>query len=206
MTKTRVGIPRAVRENVLREFSHRCAVCGATEPQIDHIDENPANNDPLNLLPLCPNCHLRDKHNPTAQHSPDKLMLFRKYKDPAILDPRFHPLFERAQFLSIHEIKSSLEEFSARIGELLQFVCALQMGEFYERQLHALFGEPPPAFLLYMAGRAKGQAEVDRQVGEYVSRCRNSRSEVMRLLVELLRYQDWSLTGERPNLRNGTTT
>ena len=62
--KTRTDIPKTVREAVLKEFNHRCAVCGGDRPHLDHIDEDPSNNDPFNLLPLCPNCHIRDRHNP----------------------------------------------------------------------------------------------------------------------------------------------
>ncbi len=67
MSKQRVSIPKAVRDKILAEFNHRCAVCGADRPHIDHIDEDPSNNEPMNLLPLCPNCHLTDKHNPTSK-------------------------------------------------------------------------------------------------------------------------------------------
>lgn len=97
--KKRLPIPRAVRDSVLREFSHRCAICGADRPQIHHIDEDPSNNDPVNLLPICPNCHLTDQHNPTAPADPQKLALFRRYKDPTILSPQFEPLFSRASYL-----------------------------------------------------------------------------------------------------------
>jgi hypothetical protein len=55
MRKARPSILRPIKDSVLREFNHRCAICGKERPQIHHIDENPANNDPLNLIPLCPN-------------------------------------------------------------------------------------------------------------------------------------------------------
>src|SRR6266852_5884563 len=92
-SKTRKAVPKATRSQVLAEFNHRCAVCGTDRPQIHHIDENPSNNDPMNLIPLCPNCHLTDQHNPTQPIDPAKLSLFRQYKDPMILTPQFHPLF-----------------------------------------------------------------------------------------------------------------
>src|ERR1035441_2967653 len=89
MPSRRPAILRPARERVLSEFCHRCPICGGEKPQVHHIDENPTNNDLLNLLPLCPNCHLTDQHNPTAPMVPAKLALFRKFKDPTILSPQF---------------------------------------------------------------------------------------------------------------------
>ena len=49
---------------VLERDGHQCRNCKETmwlgEPipiQLDHIDGNPGNHDPLNLRLLCPNCH-----------------------------------------------------------------------------------------------------------------------------------------------------
>src|SRR5579883_3474314 len=97
--KTRKGIPRATRENLLKEFSHKCSMCGASNPQIHHLDENPSNNSILNLLPLCPNCHLSDQHNPTTRRPYALLSLFRRHKSPVILSPQFQVVFERMNFL-----------------------------------------------------------------------------------------------------------
>lgn len=95
----RKAIPKAVKDAVLKEFNHHCAMCNTANPHVHHIDENPENNDPQNLLPLCPNCHLLDHHNPTAVVDPKKLSLFRQFKDPRILSSEFHPLFIRLRFL-----------------------------------------------------------------------------------------------------------
>ncbi|MDQ3011542.1 MAG: HNH endonuclease, partial [Acidobacteriota bacterium] len=78
---------------MLKEFNYRCAICAIDNPQLHHIDETPSNNDPMNLVPLCPNCHLIDQHNPTRTLDPIKLSLFRKFKDPFILKSQFDPLF-----------------------------------------------------------------------------------------------------------------
>jgi 5-methylcytosine-specific restriction endonuclease McrA len=87
----RVTIPRATCDALLREFHHRCAICGGDRPHIHHIDEDPSHNDLSNLLPLCPNCHLQDQHDPTAPMNRDKLQLFRAHRDPMILHERFIP-------------------------------------------------------------------------------------------------------------------
>ena len=71
----RQTLPKAKRESILREFNHRCAICGSDRPHIHHIDEDATNNELENLLPLCPNCHLLDQHNPTSPVDPRKLYL-----------------------------------------------------------------------------------------------------------------------------------
>ena len=50
----------AVRREVLIEASYRCAVprcLTALAIDVHHIDENASNNDPSNLIALCPTCH-----------------------------------------------------------------------------------------------------------------------------------------------------
>ena len=132
MPKNRVPVSKAVKEKVLAEFNHRCAVCGADRPQIDHIDEDPSNNDPMNLLPLCPNCHLTDRHNPTSRIENKKLALFRQFKDPAILSPQFHPLYLRLGFVdSINLSDEPVESLEKQANELIDFIRALNMGSFY---------------------------------------------------------------------------
>lgn len=42
----------------LQHHAHECAVCGFDKiVAIHHIDENKQNNNPSNLIPLCPNHH-----------------------------------------------------------------------------------------------------------------------------------------------------
>ena len=46
-----------------RKYKKRvtCEACGSRGPKlhIHHADRNPANNDPANLVTLCPSCHLK---------------------------------------------------------------------------------------------------------------------------------------------------
>ena len=145
-TQKRRAIPVKIRAEVLREWRHRCAVCGADGPQVHHIDEDHSNNDPANLLPLCPNHHLRDQHDPTSKIAPRKLALFRRYKDPAILSPQFEPLFRRLLFLDdvgrppskSAGALAAVYELEERANELSAFVRALGMGEFYGEQIATL--------------------------------------------------------------------
>ena len=110
-------------------------MCGTYKPHVHHIDDNRNNNDPLNLLPLCPNCHLTDQHNPTTKLEPERLKLFRAHKDPIILTPQFAPLFRRIRFLENVSDSQDVSELQASAGELCRFVSALNMGKFYSEQL-----------------------------------------------------------------------
>jgi hypothetical protein len=191
--KTRVSIPSSVREAVLREFNHRCAICGADRPQLHHIDENPENNDPGNLLPTCPNCHLTDQHNPTVPADPEKLALFRRYKDPAILAPQFEPLFARLKFLAGITDSNDSAELQDKVAELTAFIYHLEMGEFYAQVISQLLKAPSRGRAFVLGGPLDShEEEEDREFdSEYRQQLRSARSEVYRLVVELLRYQMW---------------
>ena len=193
MTKKRVVIPAKVRKAVLSEFNHRCAICGTDKPHLHHIDEDPSNNDPMNLLPLCPNCHLSDHHNPTAHLDPEKLRLFRTYKDPTILIPEFEPLFRRLHFLDRIEDNSEVEELEARINELCAFVYALEMGSFYGKLIENLTERPK---IIPIVGPSIPDIDYAIRVmihqGDYREQLRKVRNRVYDLVVELLRYQKWA--------------
>ncbi len=188
MVKNRVTPSKAVREAVLAEFNHRCAVCGKDRPQIHHIDEDPSNNDPINLIPLCPNCHLIDQHNPTLPIDPAKLSLFRRYKDPVILGPQFDPLFRRLRFLDdIGDDPKEAGEVERKSLELVAFVRVLQMGEFYSRQIQELVRRPHHSGIIDEGYSARAK-ELSR---EYLKNLPAVRDRVYDLAVELLRYQTW---------------
>jgi hypothetical protein len=194
MAKERLAIPRATQDKVLSEYNHRCAVCGADKPHFHHIDENPSNNDPMNLIPLCPNHHLTDQHDPTRAIEPEKLKLFRQFKDPAILKTQFHPLFVRLRFLDYIDTSSDALQLENKAKELVNFVAALEMGSFYSNSISGLTKRPPH---LYFA--IAGDDEVERKeklkyelhLQQYLEKLRSSRDEVYALCVELLRFQNW---------------
>jgi hypothetical protein len=203
MAKQRPSLPKAVREAVLTEFSHRCAMCGADRPQLHHIDGNPSHNETDNLIPLCPSCHLVDQHNPTQPIDPEKLRLFRRFKDPTILRPEFDPLFRRALFL-IQLVNAPFDVESVRhsVEELVAFVTALKMGEFYGKKLHTLLDKPP---LIYMWTSDTPESEFHRQRVEEEQAFRQkllaNREASISLLIELLRYQGWAHVATKPTPR-----
>jgi hypothetical protein len=57
--KIRISVPEEVAAEVLVASDHTCCKCEerGLPVQIHHIDENPANGDPLNLGVLCLRCH-----------------------------------------------------------------------------------------------------------------------------------------------------
>ncbi|WBL24277.1 HNH endonuclease signature motif containing protein [Zunongwangia sp. HGR-M22] len=62
--KKRISIPQKnkVRAELQKEIGSVCPFCTNSDVghfQIHHIDEDPSNNDSINLLLICPNCHSR---------------------------------------------------------------------------------------------------------------------------------------------------
>lgn len=192
---TREAIPKKLKDALLDEYDHRCAVCGGDRPHVHHIDEDAGNNELQNLLPLCPNCHLRDQHNPTRKIDIPKLQLFRKFKDPSILKPQFHPIYMRQIFLAaVERGDESTSELEAQAAELIEFVSALEMGEFYSKRLTELIGPLRRAFIMSLGGGPDPAYERQRRAanGDYCDKLISNRDSAQALLVELLRYQSWA--------------
>lgn len=194
MAKPRKSIPRAIKDEVLKEFNHRCAVCGTDRPQLHHIDEDPSNNDPLNIIPLCPNCHLINQHDPTQPIDGEKLVLFRKYKDPLILKSQFHSLFKRLKFLNSITDDSDAHELDTRAEELVDFISEMKMGSFYAKKLAELLRMVHTPKII-MVGSAQSK-RFNRETREkdrirYLVQLKEVREKVKNLVVECLRYQNW---------------
>lgn len=194
MSKQRVSIPKAVSEAVLKEYRHKCAMCGRHTPQLHHIDQNPSNNNDQNLIPLCPNCHLQDIHDPTRPPDPAKLRLFRRYKDPLILDARFHPIFMRAQFLYDEALRSRQHRFKDFANELLDFVGELSMGAFYRKKIlsHLNYVYSHYAVKLQDDGQPTDKKAVAASPELRTAAHQLCTESIEALIVELLRYQDWT--------------
>jgi hypothetical protein len=196
MPSRRPSIPKAIRDMVLNEFNHRCAMCGADRPQIHHIDGDPANNVPENLLPLCPNNHLLDSHNPTQPVDADKLRLLRQFKDPLVLSPAFDPLFRRTLFLlQLRDIPFNQDVIESQAEELVAFVRALAMGTFYADRLQQLLSYPPnPGVWTENSSELEIRQHRDRSILMFRGKLLSNRDAAVCLIVELLRYQPWTPT------------
>jgi len=193
--KKRISIPKAVSEAVLKEYHHRCAVCGRHEPQLHHIDQNPSNNDSANLLPLCPNCHLQDTHAPTTPLDPKKIRLFRRCKDPFILDSRFHPLWTRLTYLRIEE-KDRIISWEYSCQDFLMFIKSFQMGEYYSTRIKWILNDPLDHFIVHLI--QKGESVTKESIASDETRHKevyeHRASIIEDLCVEMLRYQGWQLS------------
>ena len=70
LKQKRKHISSKLRYYILNRDGFACAKCGATVKdcrrlEIDHIDENATNNDPINLQTLCDQCNLGKTHQQT---------------------------------------------------------------------------------------------------------------------------------------------
>jgi hypothetical protein len=198
MAKKRTDIPKAVGESVMKEYNHMCSVCGRYRPQLHHVDRNPANNDRLNLLPLCPNCHLQDAHDPTQPPDSRRLRLFRLYKDPMILDPRFQPVFKRMLPLYDEGMRKNwIKLFVYKVNELLDFIEELEMGKFYRKKLHDYLQNPIVHHNIKRVQDHTGPSpdpapeQYEANVALQDEAFRYSLGLVEELIVEQLRYQGW---------------
>jgi hypothetical protein len=191
----REPIPKKLRDAVLAEYNHRCAVCGNDRPQLHHIDEDSSNSISDNLLPLCPNCHLSDQHNPTRQVEVKKLHLFRRFKDPGILKPQFHPVYKRQLFLDdVVVCDEPVQELFRQVTELRELVKALEMGDFYFNRLGELLALEFPYYQICLALGTDPDKEAERMIGNrrYRQKLVTNRESARDLLVEQLRYQRWA--------------
>lgn len=56
--KERIPIPAKTKAFVLERAEYKCQLCAnSVHPEIHHIDKNPSNNSPSNLIVLCPTHH-----------------------------------------------------------------------------------------------------------------------------------------------------
>mgnify|MGYP000535099185 CR=1 FL=1 len=78
----RVPIPKDIQAEILFRSDHTCAICRnrSVGAQIHHIDSKSDNNDPNNLIVLCPNDH--DKASSTStmskSYQPPELVKYRE--------------------------------------------------------------------------------------------------------------------------------
>lgn len=78
----RPKVPRKIADDILFRSDRKCCICRrqGIRPQIHHIDGNSSNNDPDNLIPLCPNCHSEIEQKGGSGRDCTQGVL-RKYRD-----------------------------------------------------------------------------------------------------------------------------
>jgi hypothetical protein len=192
MKMKRKAIPKKIKEIILKEYRHKCAICAGDGPQMHHIDEDPENNDINNIIPLCPNCHLRDQHDPTAGIDTGRLKLFRKYKDPAILCSQFYPLYRRFKFIYNIDATKDYKELYLQASDLIEFVGVLNFGSYYSGQIYKLCS----SHLMAMIEHLKEPSVVlygnmDTETSNIIDKIKNNIEAIESMLIELIRYQNW---------------
>jgi hypothetical protein len=172
--KTRTPILKKTKEAILKEYHHKCAFGHANPPQpeLHHIDGNPSNNDSLNLLPLCPNCH-----SYISKFDPRILLLFRKYKKNEILATEFKPLFNKVALISELSDDDYFSYCFALGKDLVAFVSTLKNGKYYAPKINKLIRAAP---------------EPDPETPEeWKASLKQRRENIMELIAELLTFQNW---------------
>jgi hypothetical protein len=162
------------RRSVLEEFSYLCAICGQRRPHIHHIDGYNSNDDAMNLIPLCPNHHLTDSHDPTRPLPPELLTLLRKYRDPFILHPRFFPIYARLS--AFYNKQAKFSDLAQTAEDIVAFLRPFSMGQYYSEAINNVF-------TVFFS--IESEDILDVRYAAVLARAEE-------LLVEMLRYQGWS--------------
>jgi len=193
MQKDRISMTKVIKDALFKEYHHRCAICNSENPHIHHIDDDPSNNDIMNLIPLCPNCHLQDHHDPTKHIEQEKLKWFRKYKDPSILKPEFHPLYIRLLFFNSIEDETNITELQSNIEELSKFIEGLNMGKFYSTKIRKIAKKPAYVRVWVVDSESAQRNKMLNNVEtkEYLDKINKVKNDIFALVFEVLRYQDW---------------
>ncbi len=192
---SRKAIPKAVRDSVLKEYRHRCAICGDDYDHLHHIDEDPSNSVESNLIPLCANHHVRDAHNPTQPIDSRIMQFFRTYRDPIILTAQFRILFERFDRIYADEC-ADRERAATYANDFLKFVNVMHMGEYYRKRLSycVIPSDATSSIKLDPAINKPNQQidEWDKRLQRAYSDALNSRRKLAAELVfELAQQQSW---------------
>ena len=180
---------------MLSEFNHLCAICGGPRPQLHHIDSDICNHDPDNLIPLCPNHHLTDAHDPTQPIDSGLLALIREYRDPAVLDPRFQPIFKRLKLIK-KRLASPPERPSQQwfhqafeaIIDVWRFLRVFEKGAYYADEIVRSFGMPNKHDDVFPNQSSALSLDFMTKAKEPTFPL----SKTEELLMEFIRYQTWA--------------
>jgi hypothetical protein len=177
----------------VQQTERRCLDEGAVT-----VREDRTNNEELNLLPLCPSCHLTDLHDPTAPVDRLKLRLFREYRDISILAPEFHPIFRRLRFVLDPESLQSVDEAHTQVTDLIAFLHQFDKGQYYHVQVNELLTVRPYREWVASldepdgAHAARKRDHDERELARFKRAVAEQRAKVMGFVVEMLTYQPWA--------------
>jgi len=203
---SRKSIPQNIVNQVMKEFSSICAMCDKTDPQLHHIDEEPSNNDPQNLIPLCTDCHLIKIHKKSI-YPREIIKLFRVHKSKLILSVKFLPIYKRMKFLLVSDINSyDSKELRDEYDDLISFISAMKMGDIYSKRIKDILFFPAEYCVAVV--HYQPDPDYDRLVGtsrsypsesstkgsslkEFKKMYQENNDKIIELIIEQLVYQDW---------------
>jgi hypothetical protein len=208
--KKRKSIPLKIEKQITKQYSNLCAICGKADPQVHHIDENPSNNEPLNIIPLCTDCHLIKIHKKNI-YPREIIRLFRVYKSKLILSDKFLPIFNRMKFLLAEDISSyDSKVLQSEYNDLISFIKAMEMGILYAGKIKKLLyfpleyhveivAYPPDPEYDALVGRSSSSTYSSKSnnkgssIKAFTDMYRENKEKVIGLIIEQLIYQKWVL-------------
>ncbi len=120
MPKKRVPIPQRDVDELLVSCKHLCCLCERPFVKIHHIDEDPSNNDPDNIIPLCGYCHdlVVAKVNGARKYTERQLKIYREKH------------IEKYSKFPQPDIGKELEELKLRLEKMESYI--KKQGDFNE--------------------------------------------------------------------------
>lgn len=203
--KTRRKIPKAVVDKVKQEFHHRCALCRADYCEVHHIDEDPSNNDPDNLIPLCPNCHHGRVHG-RGGHRIDAgaLRRYRTIGNRFVATPAYDLLLRRTAYITSEQFhEMDWQQIDHAYQDLRSFVADLRFGKYFVEKLDRLMRPASPPNLVHATiigpghdvkaqreqQERKSRAVLEEHLAAYKRRLQEVVGEIADVLDEILMAQ-----------------
>ena len=189
MKKKRTTIPKPRKDKILVKFNHQCVVCSESLHEVHHIDEDPSNHDEDNLIVLCPNCHQGKVHGKSIRITADQLKLYLRTGKKSIFNSIYHILASKIDFLQNDKyLHLPIDDISEKVGDLIEFINHLKLGEYYSKKLKDLLIRDPISFIPMSDYEFKKQSEeIEKAHKEKIN---NNKDEAIGLVFECLEVQD----------------
>lgn len=120
LKKRRIQIPQRDVDELLVSCKHLCCICERPFVKTHHIDENPSNNDPDNIIPLCGYCHdlVVAKVDGARRYTERQLKMYRERH------------IDKYSKFPLPHIGKELEEFNQRLEKMEAYINII--GDFNE--------------------------------------------------------------------------
>ena len=108
---------------------------------------------------------------------------------------QFRPIWNRMAFLRDIPESADAKSLEDRAAELVALASTFEKGRFYGDQLAKLFARPAYGYVWFLGdpvSEARRDAQGEEDDRAFRQQLRESVTEVERLVVELLDFQDWA--------------